>query len=343
MADCFWTDLVGVSQNCGGGGQVDFAFSSADYTQVLPLTSRYAVGRGYAQLDLIDNQADNSDNVVGRLNMPNTGRGIAVLGGRVYWMGATFPSSASTLLDVCSIELSDILGVFGSYSGPTPAIANIVLAAVEAPVGICADPDLNCLFIAVNRIGSGGIMSTWKHNPGDALTEWSAYASIPPPPVGNYSDAAMEFDYQYRTVTICANNGQGPEAIEGYVFSITNANSIVVAAYFYEYMLTGNRAQLKYWGAINAFVGVTSDNELVAYFGSSRTSIVSNVTEGYPVADEVLVGFIPDCSTPAFAVLRSASGATRDTDIDLTLHTLDARVVDADNLVIYGQLQGYCS
>lgn len=218
-SDCFWTDLVGVSQDCGGDNPPEPP-ANFIFHQVPGGTTKVCVGtvanlgegvyssvlfQTNPEITLMEfsSETEGGDPLVGS-GMFDTLSHCTMSETTVYALS----SNTGSLL-MKAIPYADFKGNFTSYTCDVDVGAAIGFnGSQDSVVGIEWWSAEGSVFMLVRKGATGGIQIWAKYDGADLATGWQLQGTMPPPASGSLSDNKLYYDPQLTSVVLMNNNGQ---------------------------------------------------------------------------------------------------------------------------------------
>lgn len=223
---CFWTDLVGVSQDCDTtppeppadfifqnmpGGILKVCVATARNLTDGGVASSVLVQDGFSELLLWDHGDENAS------NDPLVGSGIMSPGVRHCTMSETTVYAAnidfsvgSGALMMAAIPYATFRGNFTSYTYDVNVGAAIGFdGSTDSLIGIEWYPQESSVIMLISKGATRGLEIWAKYDNSDLATGWQKQGEIPAPASpASLSDNKLYYDGQINSVVLQNNNGR---------------------------------------------------------------------------------------------------------------------------------------
>lgn len=254
--DCFWTDVVGASQDCGEGPEPPpgFTFVSMGYTPraASPIDDKRCVLVNDFSMFVFDFSGA-GDPLVGSINFGTTTKSAYFVGGFFYWFGVDYSSNPDGELQCVMLPENEVIGVFEVYSGPRTNInAATGFGAGYSVTGALPDPDsvAGLLLLRDNNTQATKLFSTTA---GSGADSWTQLASAP----NALSDIRLSYDPQLGAPLLTANNGAPGDLLVWWAYKVTAGGWTLM-----QEATNGNvgySSVVNWWSAVGKFVGIVND------------------------------------------------------------------------------------
>ena len=218
---CFWTDLVGVSQDCDTTPPeppADFVFTSLGggtlKVSVNTLTNTPQPGVFSTVLQQTNNELmmldfqPSTDPLVGS-GIFNSLRSSTMSETAVYAQTVDYSVDPNGKLLMKKIPYDDFRGNFTSYTCDVDVGAAIGFSgAQDSVIGLEFWNQEGSIFMLVYKGSTRGIQIWALYDNSDLATGWSLQGTMPPPASGSLSDNKLYYDNQLNAVVLQNNNGR---------------------------------------------------------------------------------------------------------------------------------------
>lgn len=347
---CFWTDVVGATQDCGGEDPqppADFIFFDTVVTgstvqMVTPWGDDKFVLVTQFEVRIYDfSEGGPADPLVAAVNFGNSTKAAYIAGNAFYWFGVDFGTNPNGDLQCVTMPADDVLGMFDVYSGPRTVINSVVgYGSLSAVAGAMPDPGSNAGLLLI-RDGSTQQDILFTATAGGPADGWTSVGAAP----NTLSDRKFTYDPQLGAPLLTANNGVAGSGYVWWAYKVTAGGWELLQEAANQDIAYNTEVQ---WSAgLGKFVGIIGDVGRMINSDGSLTNFpgIAQPYALYPYQnDSVFYVQSHSCEgTPDLAKILNLDGSVKlDTDVDFAYMGVDVYLALPAIKMVIGRMTNQC-